>query len=550
MNGMRKQGRASRAVFVLVSASCALGAVPTLAQNGGTKVASTPLRPALQLAQAGDEGATKLKAGGDDSRQTSPQAALGPTLNLVTGKSTLLRLGAPVDRISVGNPVVADVTVIGSRELYVLGKAFGSTNVILWRKNGPTSVLNVVVDLDAGLLQDKLAELLPEEKGIQVHAAADSVVLSGTVSSAAKVEQAVAVADAYVRNINKALVMPIVAGSKPAQEGTSVNITQGTANVGGAVSSAGARVVNLLQVSSPQQVMLEVKIAEVSKTLLDKLGAQLRYSRTNGSWFYTLLTGFLTNSNGIYNASSGVNKSLTIDAEKKDGLIKVLAEPNIVAISGQEGSFLAGGKIFIPVARDNNNTGGTTITLEEKEFGVGLKFTPTVLDGGRINLKVAPEVSELSQTGTPFTTVNGVTAVLPSFTTRKAQTTVQLGDGQSFAIAGLIKNNITETVSRFPVLGEVPILGALFRSSEFQQDKTELVFLVTPRLVKPLTGDVPLPTDSFVPPDRSQFFLGGRMEGTAEEHKPQVQPEKKADEPSPAASPIASPASQGGFELK
>jgi pilus assembly protein CpaC len=202
-----------------------------------------------------------------------------------------------------------------------------------------------------------------------------------------------------------------------------------------------------------------------------------------------------------------------LDAQKQDGLIKILAEPNIMAISGQKGSFLAGGKVFIPVARTNDVTGGTTITLEEREFGVGVTFTPTVLSGGRINLAVAPEVSELQQSGTPFATINGITSILPSFTVRRAETTVQLQDGQSFAIGGLIKNNVTETVKAFPVLGEIPVLGALFRSSEFQRDKTELLFVVTPRLVKPLPANYPLPTDSFVEPSRTDFFLGGKLEG-------------------------------------
>src|SRR5690606_31311128 len=157
-------------------------------------------------------------------------------------------------------------------------------------------------------------------------------------------------------------------------------------------------------------------------------------ARVRGSWRYSILSNFLTESAGILGATSRSGNTINLDAERRDGLVKVLAEPNIVAISGQEASFLAGGKIFIPVARDPGVGGIPVITLEEKEFGVGLKFTPVVLDGGRIHLKVAPEVSELSQTGSPFLTVGGVTSVLPSFTTRRAQTTVQLMDGQSLAI--------------------------------------------------------------------------------------------------------------------
>jgi pilus assembly protein CpaC len=182
-----------------------------------------------------------------------------------------------------------------------------------------------------------------------------------------------------------------------------------------------------------------------------------------------------------------------------------------MAISGQSASFLSGGKIFIPVSQSQNG-GVPTITLEEKEFGVGLKFTPTVLTGTRVNLKVVSEVSELAQAGSPFTTVGNVTAVLPSMSTRRVDTTVQLNDGQSFAVAGLIRNNVTQTLSRFPGLGDLPILGALFRSTEFQKEQTELVFIITPRLVKPAAA-LPAPTDNHVEPGLADAVLAGLAEG-------------------------------------
>jgi pilus assembly protein CpaC len=289
--------------------------------------------------------------------------------------------------------------------------------------------------------------------------------------------------------------------------------------------------------------MLEVKVAEVSKTLLDKLGSAFGMSRTNGSWTYSIISSLLSGGGGLLSAINSPSKFMKIDAENKDGLVKILAEPNIIAISGQEGSFLAGGKIFIPVARANG-VGGTTITLEEKEFGVGLKFTPTVLENGRINLRVAPEVSELSQTGSPFTTVDGTTSILPSFTTRRAQTTVQLNDGQSFAIAGLIKSNVTETMKRFPGLGDIPVLGALFRSSEFQTEQTELMFVITPRLVKPLPPDYALPTDHFVPPSPNEFLLEGKMEAAGAVKTPAT-----GEQPKPQA-PLPAPPAKGGFDNK
>ena len=412
-----------------------------------------------------------------------------PQVSAIIGKSMLLKLPSPVTRISVGNPAVADVILINPREVYLLGKTVGSTNVILWSKTGQTTVVDVVVGMDAGTLQGKLRQLLPGEQNIKVSVVSDSLVLTGTVADAVKADRAMALAEAY----------------------------------------AGKKVVNMLQTAAPQQVMLEVKIAEVSKTLLDKLGVNLATSATRGDWTYKLLSGFLSGGGGSLGASKSLTKFVTIDGQKADGLIKILAEPTIMAMSGQEGSFLSGGKIFIPVPQSGTAGGG--ITLQEREFGVGLKFTPTVLEGGRINLQVTPEVSELSLTGTTVSVEGFGTSILPSITTRRASTTVQLHDGQTFAIGGLIKNNVTQSIKAFPVLGEIPILGALFRSSEFQNDRTELRFVVTPRLVKPLPPDYKLPTDGFIAPTRSEFFLEGKMEGTPAE---------------PAASPVATPAPKPG----
>ena len=214
--------------------------------------------------------------------------------------------------------------------------------------------------------------------------------------------------------------------------------------------------------------------------------------------------------------------------------MKVLAEPNIMAISGQEASFLAGGKIYIPVSQDSATN---KITLEEKEFGIAVKFTPTVLDGGRINLKVAPEVSELSREGVGISAA-GVSgrSILPVITTRRASTTVQLYDGQSYAIGGLIKNNQVSNITGVPWLSEVPILGALFRSTDFQHDRTELLFVITAHLVKPLPADAVLPTAQLAPPSRTDLMLGGKMEGTLA--PPSVPP------------PVPPLRAANGFELK
>jgi len=455
-------------------------------------------------------------------RRDSSVTVVGPALELVIGKSKLLQIPSPIERISVGNPAIADVTLISPLELYLLGKSYGSTNVVIWRKGGGTTAIDVNVSIDADRMERKLLELLPDEKNIRVRPAADSVILTGLVSSALKAKYAEDIANAFVRDINKNLVLPMFGGDSKATAGASstagATLTSGSSSGG---AGASAKVVNLLQISESQQVMLEVIVAEVSKSLLDKLGSKIDIGSGSGMR-YNVLSKLLIDGVGQLRLTADNGNTLTLDAKREDGLIKVLAEPNIVAISGQEASFLAGGKIFIPVARTNSATGSSAITLEEKEFGVGLKFTPTVLEGGRIHLKVAPEVSELSQTGTPFSTVDGSTSVLPSLTTRRVQTTVQLMDGQSLAIAGLIKNNITQTSRRTP-FGDIPILGVLFRSSEFQNDRSELMFLITPRLVKPINGPYSLPTDQWKPPTRTEFLLGGQMESSSDQPKQQGQ---------------------------
>jgi pilus assembly protein CpaC len=472
--------------------------------------------PSLALAQN--------KLGESKNRSVSANAEprgtveMGPAMTLTAGKSTLLRLPQTIERISIGNPSITDVTLISGRELYLIGKAFGTTNVMLWHQAGGTTVIDVTVQIDTATLQDQIRRLLPGENRIEVRSAAETIVLAGSVSSPLKANEAVEIAESFARSYTKTISLPLAQNTLASNNAAAPN-ARPAASTGGGGSSSAAKVVNLMKIDQPMQVMLEVKIAEVSRTLLEKLGVSLSAGRTNGSWTWGVLSKLaqITPSGAQITRSDG--RGIAVDAEKQDSLVKILAEPSLVAISGQEAGFLAGGKIFIPVARANSN-GITTITLEEKDYGVSLKFTPVVLDKGNISLSVAPEISELNQSGNPFTTVGGVTTVLPGFTVRRANTQVILGDGQSLAIAGLIKNNVTETVRRVPALGELPILGALFRSTEFQSDRTELLIIVTPRLVKALDKEPMLPTDSFVAPSRSENLSGGQLEGSGHSDVP------------------------------
>ena len=462
-------------------------------------------------------------------------ARLGPAIKISVGKSTLRSLTRPVSQIAVNDPKVAGARMLGtSSELYVWGVSPGSTNLILWDKDHRPVIVDIEVDVDADGLQAQLAQTFPRETTVKATAAGGAIVLSGVVSDAVKASQILAMATAYAQR-GAAAADP---AATPVAAAPAAGAAMAAPSAGAAAGAAGSgvQVINMLSIAAAQQVMLEVKIAEVSKTLVDQLGASIGARATSGNWTYSLLSNLLSGNPSLVDGFNGKNGNfLTLDAQKRDGLVKVLAEPNIMAISGQEASFLAGGKIFIPVAQDSG-TGTNKITLEEKEFGIAVKFTPTVLEGGRINLKVAPEVSELNREGIGIT-ATGTTgsAILPAFTTRRATTTVQLFDGQSFAIGGLIKNNVTTNIKALPFLGEIPVLGALFRSSDFQTDRTELVFIITPHLVKPLTGEVTLPTDAYVQPSRAQFFLEGKMEGNA---KPQPQPPAVSQPPAPPASSL------------
>ena len=450
------------------------------------------------------QGTAPVGATGSRLKPCDSVAVDAPT-TVVLGKSTVLRLTTPISRLVVGGagngsgrsgkPVDSsdrspsqlgqpsatydgiadlDIVLLSPSELYLLGKKAGSMNVVLQDAEGRCTVKDLIVTIDAAPLQLQLSELMPDEGDIRVRGVENALVLSGSISNALKLDQALQLATSY---------------------------------------GDGKRVVNLLRVTASQQVMLEVKVAEVSKTLIDRLGSSVgaRRSSNGGDNVFSVLSNFLSQGGGLVEALNLGNSAIRIDGETNDGLVRVLAEPNLMAISGQSASFLSGGKIFIPVAQ-SPGTGGTVITLEEKEFGIGVRFTPTVLDGRRINLKLVSEVSDLSQTGSPFSSLNGVVSVIPSLAVRRADTTVQLNDGQSLVIAGLIKSNSTGAIKRFPGLGEIPILGALFRSTEFQKDQTELLFVITPRLVRPLAQAPTLPTSNHLEPSRSDLWLHGRLE--------------------------------------
>ena len=480
--------------------------------------------------------------------QTLPTgAAINMSIPLFKSKVVLVDL--PTGRVAVGNPDVADIVVINPTQLYVLAKDIGTTNVLFWsRDNRMIGSINLEVVHDLDGLKAKLHQLLPNDP-VEVYSAQRSIILKGRASSVTAMDAAVRVAEGYLAQIQTA---------KKAQE-----FEQETASR--REDKSVGRVINLIEVAGAQQVMLEVKVAEIARTEVRRLqtkfysigkGASGALGGVNGGatfpdaeispigpfpppspgspslpgaptwpalpgdmppWGPAIdefapndmsianqgLFGTFINDNFIFN--------LALDAAKEKGLAKILAEPTLTTLTGQEAQFLSGGRFPIPVS-----DGVDGVTIEFEQFGVALKFLPVVLSDDRINLKVNVSVSELVDTGSLLLRTPGVSSAtfVPALRERSASATVELGDGQSMGLAGLIDDNLREVVTKFPGLGDIPILGTLFRSNQFQKGQTELVILVTPRLARPINpGSLTLPTDKFVEPSEAEFYWGGKIEG-------------------------------------
>lgn len=405
-------------------------------------------------------------------------------LELGVGKSKVVDLTTPIKRASLANPEVADTVVLSPKQIYLTGKAIGVTTLTLWKENGELfSVFDITVTPDLSQLREQLHKMLPDEKDISVTATHDHVTLSGTASNLARQSRALEIAEPY----------------------------------------APKRVVNLLQVGGAQQVMLEVRVAEMNRDLIRRIGVNMNGVGAGNNFGVTALNS-ITSLEGPAGLSGPMSQLVTsavnalvrfqtgnvtwttfIDALKEEDVVKVLAKPTLVAVSGQEAQFLSGGEFPFPIPQAFG-----VVTIQYKKFGVGLAFTPTVLSSNRISVAVSPEVSELDFANA--LQLQGFT--IPTISTRRATTVVELADGQSFAIAGLLKDNVREQVQKFPVLGDIPVLGALFRSSRYQKNQTELLIIVTPHFVKPMDiAQQALPTDTFVEPNDWEFYLMGWTDG-------------------------------------
>jgi pilus assembly protein CpaC len=433
-------------------------------------------------------------------------------LHLQVGQSKVLRSAYPITRISVADPEIADIILISEKEIYVNGLHSGVTNLSIWGKNRFTSA-TVTVEADLTLLKEKLHQILPDQK-IAVQAAGGSVVLSGEVSG-------------------------------PQAQDTALSLA---ASFGGGKKE---KVVNLLHVGGVQQVMVEVRLAEIDRTVLDQMGINWTALAPQGNIFTQQVNALnaLSNLIRVFSSGTGVpnpggvsttytqsfsSNLQSIAGFKAGGLIwtmffnilkqnnlgRVLAEPNLVTTSGQEASFLAGGLYPVPSPQPSA-IGAATVTVTYQPYGVGLKFTPTVLDGDMIAMKLEPEVSELD----PSVTVVVAGFSIEGFLVRRMSSHLEVHDGQTIAMAGLLSDEDRNIVNKVPWAGDVPVLGNLFRSSSWQKQETELVVLVTPHLVKPVTpGTARLSDDKWVDPSDLEKYLLGWQQGRPPKEQPaQVQ---------------------------
>jgi pilus assembly protein CpaC len=448
--------------------------------SNATEVARLPaLIPAASVPAS--DGARLTQFGpSKPSRATSNQPAgvvvANTTLTLDSGKGVLLRLPRAPASIFVADPDTVDYQTKSGTLVYVFGKTAGET--VLYAVDGAGNILysaRVRVTQNLAGVRDALARHLPDD-AIAVEGAGGSITLSGTVLSAAHAADALAIAAQFVD------------------------------------AKKGGTIVNLLAVAAPAQVNLRVRIAEVDRNVLKQFGINWDAVVNSGRFSFGLMTQNPIEIAGVFNRNTlsikRDNVSSMIDALAQEGLITLLAQPNLTALSGETASFLAGGEFPVPVA-STPGSGLPTITVVFKKFGVSLDFTPTIIDSNRINLRVRPEVSQLTTTG--GVQVQGFS--VPGLTVRRAETTVELGSGESFVIAGLLQLTSENTLSKVPGAGDIPIIGALLRSSRYQRHETELAIIITPYLVKPISIGtvVAAPTDGFVEANDAERILGGKF---------------------------------------
>ena len=416
-----------------------------------------------------------------------PAGAVAPSndVTLSVGTGRMVRLNGTMTDLFVANETIADVQVRSPNQIYIFGRAAGNTTVYATDRSGRVVYsANVRVGQNLGSLDELLDMAMPEAE-IRATPLNGMVLLTGTVAQPNDAAEAERLVQAFV--------------------------------------GEGTQVVSRLRTATPQQVMLRVTIAEVNRTLVRNVGVNWQVGDNN--FFFARGRDFLNDTNQIVPGSSsgttavaqianlfGLSGPAAADLDENNGFVTILAEPTLTSLSGETASFLAGGEFPVPISQSLGN-----VTVEFRQYGVGLAFTPYVLENGRISMRVRPEVSELSSAGA--IEFNGFE--VPSLTIRRTETTVELGSGQSLVIGGLLRNNSNNSVTRTPFLGNLPIIGALFRSNSFRRDETELVIVVTPYLVQPVSANqIALPTDGYRSANDGQRLLVGQEHSGQAEGRP------------------------------
>ncbi|MCK0149434.1 type II and III secretion system protein family protein [Marivita sp. S6314] len=403
-------------------------------------------------------------------------------LNVPMNRAVVVESEVPFAELSIANPSIADISSLSDRSIYVLGKTPGTTTLTILDGNGQLITnVDVKVAPDLSEFKERLRQIIPDEK-IEVRSANDGIVLSGVVSSTARMQRALELAERY----------------------------------------APERVSNLMSVGGVQQVMLKVRFAEMQRSVSKALKSSVSLGGTvldgdlgigseTGTWIDSgnTLGSPVTVSPGTEGGilfgftSGGLEVGILLEALESKGVVRTLAEPNLTALSGQEAKFLAGGEYPVPVSQENGR-----ISVEFKPFGVELNFIPRVVDKDLINLELEAAVSSLD----PDSGIDIGSIRIDGFSRRETSTTVEMRDGESFAIAGLLQDDFRDLNGQVPWLGDIPVLGALFRSAEYQREQSELVIIVTPHLVTPTRGEaLALPTDRVRPPSEKDLFLFGRV---------------------------------------
>ena len=434
------------------------------------------------------------------------------TVSVAVSKGVLISLPEAAKTVFVADPEVASFQVAGERRVLVFGRMPGQTTVFaLGESDDPIYSANVTVAYDTSLMHAALRREFPS-LNLKLTPVYDGVAVSGKVPSAETAAQVIAMLDSFVRVPAAATGNAANTAESSNKEGDGDTTPSGAGTGSGTLSTRNAKIINRLTITMPTQVTIRVRVAEVSRTLSEQLGVKWQFGREaflGGEKLLVGLSGSAVSSGVTFATSTGITGStggmpvdlgVLIDALALENLVSILAEPNLSVMSGETANFLAGGEIPFPTSDGDGGTG-----VDFKEFGVLLGVTPTILSPNRISLRLRPEVSEPS-------TANGVViqgAVVPGFTTRRAETTVELASGQSVAIGGLLQNSITNEVSKIPLLGDIPIIGALARSKAFKRGETELVTIATAYISEPSDAALDIPNANIdVPNFFNRMFLG------------------------------------------